>query len=58
MMGHSAGSEAARSERDAVIRVPRWSWALAKKYAAKAGRELREVSGAALDEYVKSQEGK
>lgn len=37
---------------DAVIRVPRWSWDLARKYAAKAGRDLREVTGDALKEYV------
>ena len=43
---------------DAVIRVPRYSWSLAKKYAVKSGRELRELTGTALEEYVKREEAK
>jgi hypothetical protein len=38
---------------DAVIRVPRASWNLARAFANRLGRELREVTGTALDEYVK-----
>lgn len=37
---------------DAVIRVPRRSWEIARKFSLKAGRELRELTGTALEEYV------
>jgi hypothetical protein len=43
---------------DAVIRVPRWSWTMAKKYADKSGRDLREVGGEALRTYVKLEESR
>ena len=37
---------------DAVIRVPRRSWEIARKFSVRSGRELREVTGRALEEYV------
>jgi hypothetical protein len=37
---------------DAVIRVPRASWSVARAFANRVGRELREVTGTALREYV------
>jgi hypothetical protein len=43
---------------DAVIRVPRPSWKKARDFAARVGRELREVTGTALVEYVEREAGK
>jgi hypothetical protein len=37
---------------DAVIRVPRRSWEIARKFSVRSGRELRELTGIALEEYV------
>ncbi len=41
---------------DAVIRVHRSSWQRARDFAQQSGRDLREVTAAALDDYVKRQE--
>jgi hypothetical protein len=37
---------------DAVIRVPRPSWLLARDFAERVDRDLRELTGIALEEYV------
>jgi len=38
---------------DAVIRVHRASWENARAFAKMTGRDLRDVTAAALDSYVK-----
>lgn len=43
---------------DAVIRVPRPSWERARAFALSAGRDLRVVTAAAMDEYVKRESAK
>lgn len=42
---------------DAVIRAPRRSWKLAQSYAKKSGRKVREILGAAIEEYVARMDG-
>ena len=37
---------------DAVIRVHRQTWEAAKRFAKRHNRQLREVVGVALDEYI------
>jgi hypothetical protein len=44
-------------KNDAVIRVPREAWKRAMGFALRADRELREVVGAALEEYVARESG-
>lgn len=43
---------------DAVIRVPREAWERMRSFALNAGRDIREATAAAIDEYVKRQEKK
>jgi hypothetical protein len=43
---------------DAVIRVPRAAWKKAMGFALSVDRELREVIGAAVDEYVEAECGR
>jgi hypothetical protein len=43
---------------DAVLRVSRESWKRAAAFADRMGRKLREVTGTALDEYIKREEAK
>ena len=38
---------------DAVIRVPRETWAKVRAYALNAGRDMREVTAAALEAYLR-----
>lgn len=40
---------------DAVIRVPRESWVTVRDFSIAAGRDIREVAGVALEEYVRKQ---
>lgn len=44
-------------KRDAVIRISREVWKRAMTFALGADRELREVVGAALEEYVARESG-
>ena len=40
---------------DANIKVPRASWERARAFALAVGRDLREVTGAALDAYIRGE---
>ncbi len=43
---------------DANVKVPRGSWERARAFALRVGRDVREVFGTAVDEYVKREEKK
>lgn len=43
---------------DAVIRVPREAWERMRSFALTAGRDIREATATAMDEYIKRQEQK
>jgi len=43
---------------DAIVRIPRESWKTAMRFALSVDRELREVIGAALSEYVEREYGR
>lgn len=43
---------------DAVIRVPRAAWGVARVFADRTGQKMREIAAAALNEYVKRENEK